>query len=148
MLKAIQSFFNNELNETVDDSDQRLNLAAAALLIEIIMIDDDFKEQERKALYQLLASEYHIEANAIDELVSMAEKEVRDSNDLYQFTRLINDNYDYPKRCQLIESLWLIAFADNELDKYEESMIRKIADLIYVDHTDFIKAKLSAKNRA
>ena len=148
MLKAIQSFFNNELNETVDDSDQRLNLAAAALLIEIIMIDDDFKEQERKALYQLLASEYHIETNAIDELVSMAEKEVRDSNDLYQFTRLINDNYDYPKRCQLIESLWLIAFADNELDKYEESMIRKIADLIYVDHTDFIKAKLSAKNRA
>ena len=48
---------------------------------------------------------------------------------------------------KVIEHLWEIAFADSRLDKYEEHMVRKIAGLIYVEHKDFINAKLRVKKR-
>ena len=73
-------------------------------------------------------------------------QEVKEANDFYQFTRLINDHYEYVDKCKLIQSLWKLAYADAVLDKYEEYTIRKIAELIYVSHGDFIQAKMAVKN--
>ena len=49
------------------------------------------------------------------------------------------------ERIKLIESMWKIAYADGNIDKYEEHIIRKVSNLIYVAHSDFIKAKINAK---
>ena len=46
----------------------------------------------------------------------------------------------------MIEDLWRIAYSDERIDKYEDYVIRKVADLIYVTHSDFIKSKLKVKN--
>ena len=81
-----------------------------------------------------------------DELVELATKEYEASTDYFEFTRLINDHYNEQQKIELIENLWHIAYADNILDKYEEHVIRRIADLIYVSHKDFIASKLRAKN--
>jgi uncharacterized tellurite resistance protein B-like protein len=64
---------------------------------------------------------------------------------LYDFTRDINDNLDSGERIKLIESMWKIAYADGNIDKYEEHIIRKVSNLIYVAHSDFIKAKINAR---
>ena len=72
---------------------------------------------------------------------------MEDSTSLYEFTRDINDNFDAAERVRLIESMWKIAYADGNIDKYEEHIIRKVSNLIYVAHSDFIKAKLSAKEQ-
>jgi len=66
---------------------------------------------------------------------------------LYEFTSLINSEYDYAQKVTLIENMWRVAFADHVLDKYEENMIRKTADLIYVSHSDFIKSKLTVRDQ-
>ena len=58
----------------------------------------------------------------------------------------MNSSYDYPQRVQLIENLWRVAFADHKVDRYEDNLIRRIADLIYVNHTDFIKCKLKVRD--
>ena len=50
----------------------------------------------------------------------------------------------YDDKVQLITSLWKVAYADGDLDKYEEHLIRRVADLLYVPHDAFIRAKLSA----
>jgi uncharacterized tellurite resistance protein B-like protein len=47
---------------------------------------------------------------------------------------------------KLVENMWRVAFSDQKLDKYEEALIRKVADLIYVSHQDFIKTKLAARD--
>lgn len=143
MLKIIQKLFadNSQTNESEKIS--HTNLAAAALLIELIYTDDKVLQQEKDKLIDILQDDLGVEPNDIDELIQLAEHQAKDSNDLYQFTRLINDHYDYQQKCILIKALWQIAYADDELDKYEESTIRKIADLLYVDHSDFIKAKLA-----
>ena len=77
-----------------------------------------------------------------NEIIDLARKEHADSIDYFQFTSLINQHYSAAQRIELIEKLWLIAFADNVLDKHEEHVIRRIADLIHVAHSDFMKTKL------
>jgi uncharacterized tellurite resistance protein B-like protein len=78
-------------------------------------------------------------------LIEISKKNIDDSNSLYDFTRDINDNLDSEERIKLIESMWKIAYADGNIDKYEEHIIRKVSNLIYVAHSDFIKAKIKAR---
>ena len=78
------------------------------------------------------------------ELLRCAERERADSTDYYQFTSLINDEYDAARKAELIELMWRIAYADDALHRYEEHLIRKIAGLIYVPHQEFIRTKLEA----
>ena len=143
MLKTIQKFFTEALQTSEDEPAVNVGLAAAALLIELIYTDEKVLKEEKDKLFEILQNDFGVESGDIEALVNLAEQEIKESNDLYQFTRLINDNYTYDQKFTLIKALWQIAYADDELDKYEESTIRKIADLIYVDHSDFIKAKLA-----
>lgn len=145
MLKAIQKLFSTELQTDSPCSQSQLDLAAAALLVEIIIADNATDEQELQQLRQVLQQEFNIADERVGELVDLALQEVHDSNDVYQFTRLINDHYTYSDKCKLIKGLWKVAYADAVLDKYEEYSIRKIAELIYVSHSDFIQAKIAVK---
>ena len=63
----------------------------------------------------------------------------------YEFTRVINDDFSFEEKYDLIKSMWEIAFADGNVDKYEEYVIRKVSDLIYISHPDFIESKQKAK---
>ena len=65
---------------------------------------------------------------------------------MFQFTQLVNQHYDHDAKIQLVENLWQLALADGRLDKYEEQFVRKISGLLHVAHSDFIKAKLRAKD--
>ena len=94
-----------------------------------------------------LQKDFLIDEDEIDELINLAKENVQDSTSLYEFTRDINDNFDATERVKLIESMWKIAYADGNIDKYEEHIIRKVSNLIYVAHSDFINAKLSAKEK-
>ena len=79
-------------------------------------------------------------------MVELAENQAKEATSLYEFTSLINSDYDYSQKVGLIENMWRIAFSDNNLDKYEDHLIRKISDLIYVSHSDFIRAKLKVRD--
>ncbi|CAA0121171.1 Uncharacterised protein [BD1-7 clade bacterium] len=146
MIKAIQQFFEQSLTSTSPHSEDELNLATAALLVEVMVADDHGGELERAQLIKLLENEFDVAAGHVEELLAHAEASVKESNDLYQFTRQINDNFQYPEKTHLIEALWRIAYADGRLDKYEEYTIRKISELLYVHHNDFIKAKITARS--
>ncbi|HDH50110.1 MAG TPA: TerB family tellurite resistance protein, partial [Nitrospirae bacterium] len=82
-----------------------------------------------------------------DTLLTLAEQEVKRATDYYEFTSLINRGFTYEQKVKVVEHLWEVAFADDTLDKYEEHMVRRIADLIYVSHKDFIEAKLRARSK-
>lgn len=146
MIARIQQFFHELMAApTTSENGQSVQLAAAALLVELMLADQHIDEKERGKLLALLQQQFQLTASQAVDLLQLAERQVADANDDYQFTRLINDNYTETQKYQLIKALWQLAYADQQLDKYEESFIRKIADLIYVNHSDFIRAKLEAR---
>jgi len=144
MLTTLQKLFTSQQAQAVIDS-KTLNLAAAALLTEVMLVDDKVNLEERTRLAHLLQHRFHIPADEVHDLIAQASREAHNAHDFYQFTRLINDHFSYTKKCHLLEALWQIAFADEELDKYEESTVRKIADLLYIEHADFIRCKKLAQ---
>ena len=146
-MNFFKKIFQTEESEDPTIDDKTSTKACIALLLETSMADEILDESELMALKNTLQKDFQINENEIDELIDLAKENVEDSNSLYEFTRDINDNFDADERVKLIESMWKIAYADGNIDKYEEHIIRKVSNLIYVAHSDFIKAKLSAKEQ-
>lgn len=151
MLKKIKEYISelgnvsSEIPNQEDKDTDIINNACAALLIETALADNVFNEQELSSMKQTLKIVYKIEEKDIDELINESKKKVLESTSLYEYTRLINDMCNYEDKLRLIKNLWSIAFADQQLDKYEEYLIRKISDLLHVSHKDFIQQKLLVK---
>ncbi len=144
MLKKIQSFFEKNFMPVSDDNgmlEHQLNLALAALLIEMAFQDDEVNKSEVDAVKQTLIRQLGLSEAEISELYELAEEEKHQATDYHQFTALITQHYSQSQKIKLIESLWVVAYADNELDKHEEHMVRRISDLIHVSHKDFLQAK-------
>mgnify|MGYP005665041597 FL=1 len=146
-MNFFKKIFQNEETEVPSIDDKTSTKACIALLLETSMADEILDESELMALKNTLQKDFQINEDEIDELIDLAKENVEDSTSLYEFTRDINDNFDAAERVKLIESMWKIAYADGNIDKYEEHIIRKVSNLIYVAHSDFIKAKLSAKEQ-
>lgn len=143
MLLKIKQFFITQLVlEEEKDPQSQLQLAAAALLIELSRADYQRDAEEQAAIEQALARRFDLQPQQLQELVKLAEEENQEATSLYQFTNLIKENYSADQRYELVKMLWEVAKADGEISKYEDFLIRKIADLIYVPHSEFIRAKL------
>ncbi|MDN6336894.1 MAG: TerB family tellurite resistance protein [Halomonas sp.] len=149
MLDAVTQFFQRALvdPERSQDPALTLELACAALLCEIMRADFDSGDDERAALRQMLVSRLSVSNADVDALMAMAEEKVDESVDHYQFVRLINEHYDGVQRYELVKLMWQMAWADGEIDPQEEHRIRRLAGLLYVSHSDFIRAKLAAEPR-
>jgi uncharacterized tellurite resistance protein B-like protein len=148
LLKSIQNIFRHRNQEVSDSSEiYQRELAYASLLVEVIKSDDKFDDRERVKLFDVLSKKLKIRDDELQNFAELAKQKSDESTSLYEFTREINDKYEYDEKVKLIEDLWRIAYSDGQLDKYEDYVIRKIADLIYVTHSDFIKSKLSVKNQ-
>ncbi len=149
MISSIKKFFDTNIkgsdDRSTDDPDHAISLATAALLIEISRADFEVREEERKAVAGAVQSKFGLTSGETEELISLADKEVRESSSYHEFTSLINSEFSREKKIRVVELLWEVSLADGEIEKHEEHLIRKIADLLHVSHKDFIAAKLKAK---
>lgn len=149
MLEAIRDFFQNALAqpEQRDNQHLTLELASAALLCEVVRADFEQTDAEKQALRQMLVTRYRLDEAEVTELMALADAEVAEAVDHYQFVSLVKEHYDYGQRCELVDLMWQLAWADGSLDPQEEHRIRRLADLLHVSHTDFIRSKLAAEKR-
>jgi uncharacterized tellurite resistance protein B-like protein len=138
MIKKLLAFFQQEEEKSDVRNPQ---LAAAALLVEIMNADHQLTENESESIKSILFDSLFITKEVAEELLATAKQEVHQATDLYRFTEVINASYSHDEKVTLIESLWKVAFSDKHLDKYEEHMIRRIADLLHVSHSDFMQTK-------
>ncbi len=148
MIKKIKDLITKISNkEEIEESSNILQLdrACAALLVEIAFADKDFDEREKESLKQSLLKSYAIDIETINEIINDAKKTVEESTSLYEYTRTVNDEFEYPQKLNLLENLWKVAYADETLDKYEEHLLRKISDLIHISHSDYINVKLRVR---
>ena len=143
MLRAIQEFFQSRIEPDAQagPDEHGLHLATAALLFEMLRADDNEHPQERAALERVLQEKFDLSGDETSELAKLADQEAAEAASLYQFTGLINEHFTPEQKISVVEMLWQVAYADGRLDPYEEALVRKIADLIYVPHREFIRAK-------
>ena len=146
-MNFFKKIFQKDASEDLEIDEHGSIKACIALMLETSMADDLLDESEIKTLKATLINDFKLEETEIDELIEISKKNVDDSTSLYDFTRDINDNFESEERIKLIESMWKIAYADGNIDKFEEHIIRKVSNLIYVSHSDFIKAIISANEK-
>ncbi len=150
MISALKALFEGQPEAAEDEASiaQRCRLAAAALLIETARADFRQDAAEQSALEKLLSKALDLPPVAVHELIEQAAERVDEATSLYEFTRVINDHYSPAQKQLLITGMWRVAYTDGDLDKYEEHLIRRVAELIYVPHADYIRSKLEARELA
>ena len=150
MLSKLSRFIERHLQPVGDDSKllstHQKNVAIAALLVEVALADHKFSNAEVQQLSESLTRRFFLTKDEITDLVECAKDETSRATSLNQFTQLINQCCNQQEKFTLVTAMWEIAYADNVLDKYEDYIIRKIADLIYVPHAAFIRAKNIVKS--
>jgi len=150
MLKTIQKFFLSCVDSAgkagqPERQGHALHLAAAVLAIEMIRADHVVEADERHAAMDALRGMFGLDESEAHEILALAESEADDAVSLHEFTQVINEGLDRGQKIELVELLWRVAMSDSMVDKYEEYLLRKVADLLYVSHGDFIQARHRAQ---
>ena len=133
MLDSIKTFFGDKMEpespeEEVPEHDVRL--AACALLIEIAHADDEFTEDENQHLQSAIRRQYGLDEAEAEQLIELAEQARSSAVDLWQFTKLIKQNYSLGQKMVLVEVMWGLVYADGELSSHEESLMRRVCHLL------------------
>lgn len=147
MLTKLQKFFDQHLAEKNNEDtplQHRLQLATAALMVEMLHVDEQVTQQEEDKLQILLKQRFELSGSEIQALIELAHQEKHSAIDYFAFTSLLNEHYSQQQKVKLVADLWQLAYADKELDKYEEHLLRRLADLLHVPHKEFIRTKHSA----
>ncbi len=149
MLDAIKSFFQSSMRppDDVDPAvgDGDIRLAACALLLELAWADDEFTEDERQHLESAIRRHYGLDQDQAGELIRMAEQARRSATDLYQFTRLIREQYSLGQKMVLAEIMWGLVFSDGDLSSREDYLMRKLSGLLDLEMTYLSAARTRAK---
>ena len=151
MAGFIRQFFSKYIESSPEAEDEvhehSLHVATAALLLEMMRADGTASSEEIERISQSVKRRFGLSEEESSEILHLADHEISKSTGFYEFTSLLNKKLEYVQKVHIVEQLWEIAFADAMLSKYEEHIVRKIADLLYVSHKDFIDAKLRVKKR-
>jgi len=139
MIAKIKHFLNSLDSSEPESTDS--TVAIVSLLCEVCVADQDRTPEEEAAVVATLQKLTHIDKEKAADLLNIGMAEIKTSNSVFDFTSQLSE-LDNDSRIALIRSMWEIAYADGHLDEMEEALIRKVAALIYVNHSDFIRTKL------
>ena len=148
VLNRLQEVFNNTPKAEVNQPDDQpnLDLACAALLVEVARADYADDPRETEATLAAIRRVLEVSETDIAQLLSEANAEVEEGTSVFPHTSLINEHCSREQKYEILVAMWQVAFADGNLDKYEEHLIRRVAGLIHLDHHEFIQAKIAARD--
>jgi len=126
-------------------TDEQTRLAAAVLLVEVMMADHEITDTEKTRLNESLENMFGLQAAEVAALVKDAQDKHELLVSLHEMTNIINTHFSHQRKLELVLQMWRMAYADSRWDKYEEHLIRKVADLLYISHKDFIRCRHQAQ---
>jgi uncharacterized tellurite resistance protein B-like protein len=125
-----------------NENDQQVLMAVCALFLEMGRIDGTFSQQETGMVVDLLTKKYGLAVEHADAMMAEAHRVLDESVDLWQFARVINENFDNARKEKLIERLWRIVYIDGKMDEHEHYLMNKLSNLLRLSHKQLIDAKL------
>ena len=148
MVDLVKKFFGKMTEHAPagrEESFHDVRIATCALLLEMSQIDGDFSESEREGILSIIKRDYEVDDEHTTAIIEAADKELKGSLDLWQFTNLINHNYTQEEKIKIIEMVWRIAYTDGRLDKHEDFLVHKLANLLRLTHRQLIDAKIKVR---
>lgn len=124
-----------------EPDEHALPRAAAVLLLELALADAGIDASERYVIERALVERFELDEVEVHALIEDAELLQRDTHSLHEFTHQLRTQLAPEARSELIEWLWKVGFADGRLDRHEEHLVRRLADLMGVPHREFIRRK-------
>ena len=146
MFKSIKELFQRD-SISKEPNDGQLKLAAATLMFELIRSDGQIDSAELASMRDILKREFELDEEGVETLFKQAEESAYEAISLQGFTREICDNWGNEKRLKLLEYLWILAMADNVIDRHERHLVRKVAGLLYLNDNEIIIARENAKKQ-
>lgn len=142
MIGKLRKLLSPMLSETeVLEDDTALDLAVAVLLVEMARADHHLADDEEREIRAQLEKAFGLAPDAAAQLVTRAHDAVEDSVSLHEFTRVVHEGMDYAEKQRVIAMLWQVALTDRNLDKYEDYLIGKVGELLYVQRGDVIRLR-------
>jgi uncharacterized tellurite resistance protein B-like protein len=148
-LEALRAFFSSgaSAKDSRPQQPDPVVVAACALLLEIAHADEVFQPEERERIVRHIRNEMGVADSDIQNVLTLAETQRRDSVDLYHFTRLVAENLSREDRLKLVEAIWGVVYADGSLAEVESHLARRIAELLGFQHPEVQAAKESVAAR-
>ena len=150
MINSLKRFFSQPASGGVADAgrdtEHDIRIATCALFLEMARIDEKFTPEEMETVLSIMQEKYGLSREHADALVAEADKELEESVDLWQFARLINENYSIDEKMEVIETLWRMVYVDGKMDEYEHYLMNKLKNLLRLSHDQLIGAKLKVLN--
>jgi len=147
MIDLVKQFFGKMTGGDAGggESSHDIRIATCALLLEMSRIDGDFSDLEREAILLIIKRDYGVDEECTTAIIEAADGELKGSLDLWQFTNLINRHYTPEEKIGIIELVWRIAYTDGRLDKNEDFLVHKLANLLRLTHRQLIDAKIRVR---
>lgn len=116
-------------------------LAVAVLLVEMARADHRLSAAEESAMATELQTAFGLAPDGARDLLDRARVQAENAVSLQEFTRALHESMDYDEKQRVIEMLWQVALADKQLDKYEDYLVGKVGELLYVSRGDVIRLR-------
>ena len=121
------NFFKKKNMETLENPLAKI----AALLIHVAKIDENYTEKEREIIKKAII-ELGAKNETADIVLTEAEKIEKESNQILDFTKEVK-NLNKDSKIKIVQSLWTIIYSDSNADMYENSLMRRLTGLLYLD---------------
>lgn len=141
LLSRLQLALQNPVQES-SSSEDRLQLAAAVLLLEMERADYQHDDNERQAVLQALQDHFRLGSDEAESLIADASDEAEQAVSLHDYVMVMNEQLSAADKLHIIRMLWQVAYADGELHHYEEHLLRQLSELLHVPHHDYVRIKL------
>jgi len=140
--KDEQGYINQNMDRKEIEPLKQIQVATAAIFVELAGADGDFSEDERQHIISSLKNRFDLEDEYIEELLDLSKQKLKESVSLYEFSGIINENFSSEDKFELLKNLWRLIYTDKKLDKYEDHVIKIIGGMLKLEHKQVINAKM------
>ena len=118
-----------------------LRLATAAVLLDIAYADGQFTPAEDGNVVGFLSKRFELSPDDARELLEAADEIRRKTVDHFALTHYIRKNAPLSERIDIVKTMWHLVYSDGLVAEYEGYLVRKLADLLGLEHHVMIEAK-------
>jgi len=146
LLKSLRNLFSNNINQDKDDNNKDIDILAG-LMIEAANTDGNISNDEINKISFSLINVFREDPKEVKAALSRALDDKDNSHSLHFYTSKLNKSFSHEKKLLLIEVLWEVILADNEIHDFESNLLRRLAGLLYISDIECGNAKKRANSK-